>query len=82
MKNVKEPIKKPWIWIVMIVILVLGVPWYFPESAVYPIIFGFPLWAFVSVIMTVVLSWYLSYLCKHEWNIVEDEEEGQNGEVQ
>ncbi len=78
-KQVKEPIRKLWIWVVLVLILVFSVPWYLPKGAIEPIIFGFPYWALISVIGTLVLSAYLSYLCTHEWNIVEDEEEGKNG---
>jgi multidrug efflux pump subunit AcrB len=71
----KEPIHYPWIWITLVVIVLIMVPWYFPKSAVYPVIFGFPLWAFVSLVMSAVLSAFLSYVLKHYWIMEEDGEE-------
>ncbi|WP_408011818.1 hypothetical protein ACJROX_28380 [Pseudalkalibacillus sp. A8] len=77
----KEPIKKKWIWIGLVLILIAIVPWYFPEKAVEPIILGFPFWAFLSAIFSLVLCGYLSWLCTHEWNIVEDIEEAEKRKV-
>ena len=71
----KEPIRKKWIWIWMVINVLLIVPWYFPKGAVEPYVFGFPLWAFISTIFTLILSGYLSWLCLSQWHIVEDEEE-------
>lgn len=78
-RTTKEPIRKKWIWIVMVLILVGNVPWYLPVGTVTPIIFGFPYWAFISLIFSLILCGYLSWLCLHEWHIVEDieKEEGQ-----
>ncbi|KIL45106.1 hypothetical protein [Jeotgalibacillus soli] len=80
MKNeeIKEPIRKKWIWIFLVLNLFSIVPWYFPDSAVEPFIFGFPLWAFISTFFSLVLCAYLSWLCITQWNIVEDEEEADN----
>jgi hypothetical protein len=77
MKNgqIKEPIQKKWIWIVLALITLGIVPWYFPEAATEPYILGFPLWAFISTVFSIILCGYLSWLCVSEWNIVEDQEE-------
>lgn len=70
----KEPIKYPWIWIALVVIVLLMVPWYFPKGVVQPIIFGFPLWAFVSLLMAAAMSALISYILKNFWHIEEDGE--------
>lgn len=82
MKNggIKEPIQKKWIWLLLLLIVLAIVPWYFPESAVEPFVLGFPLWAFLSTVFSIVLSAYLSWLCLKQWNIVEDEEEAERSE--
>ncbi len=81
-KQLKEPVQKKWIWIVLGLILLAIVPWYIPKSAVEPFVFGFPLWAFISLVFSIVLSGYLSWLCATQWNLVEDEEEAErNKEV-
>ncbi|KKK39802.1 hypothetical protein WQ57_00440 [Mesobacillus campisalis] len=74
-KDVKEPIQKKWIWIGLVIILLGNVPWYFSDSMVEPYIFGFPLWGFIILIFSVILSAYLSWICLTQWNLVEDEEE-------
>ncbi|WP_246945072.1 hypothetical protein [Bacillus pinisoli] len=76
-KQVKEPIQTKWIWVVLVLIVLAIVPWYFPQSAVEPFILGFPLWAFISTVFSIVLCGYLSWLCISHWNIVEDEEEAE-----
>ncbi|WP_407719708.1 hypothetical protein [Oceanobacillus kimchii] len=78
-KNVKEPIRKKWIWIVMVIILLGNVPWYFSVGSYKPLILGIPYWAFIIVIFSLLLCAYLSWLCIHQWNIVEDEEESDKG---
>ncbi|WP_347551284.1 hypothetical protein ABFG93_05405 [Pseudalkalibacillus hwajinpoensis] len=77
MGKIKEPIKKKWIWVLLVLLMLAIVPWYFPGKAVHPIIFGFPFWAFISLIFSLVLSGYLSWLCMHEWNVVEEIEESE-----
>jgi hypothetical protein len=77
--QIKEPIRKVWIWIGLLLLVLAIVPWYFPASAVEPIILGFPLWAFISTVFSIVLCGYLSWLCVTQWNIVEDEEEQMKG---
>jgi uncharacterized membrane protein YhdT len=74
-RQIKEPIRKKWIWIVLFFIVMGIVPWYFPKSAGEIFILGFPVWAFVSAIFSLVLCGYLSWLCLNEWKIVEDIEQ-------
>ncbi|WP_082234428.1 hypothetical protein [Halobacillus massiliensis] len=74
-KEIKEPIKKKWIWIGFVLILLAIVPWYFPRGGEVAIILGFPYWALTSLFFSIVLCAYLSWLSVSQWNIVEDEEE-------
>lgn len=74
-KPIKEPIRKKWIWIVLVLILLGNVPWYFPIESYEPLIFGIPYWALIIILFSLLLCGYLSWLCVKEWNIVEDEEE-------
>ncbi|PTX58506.1 hypothetical protein C8P63_11693 [Melghirimyces profundicolus] len=79
--KVKEPIRKKWIWVVLALILLGNVPWYWPKGIIEPIIFGFPSWAFVSVVFALLLCGFLSWLCLNQWNLVEEvEEEERKGE--
>lgn len=79
-KQVKEPIRKKWIWIVLGLILLGNVPWYFPQGRIEPYILGVPYWALVIVFFSLVLCGFLSYLCIYQWNIVEDQEEADKEE--
>ncbi|QDI91919.1 hypothetical protein EPH95_12640 [Salicibibacter halophilus] len=74
-KQIKEPALKPWIWIIMGLLVVFNAPWYFPEGSIEPIIFGLPYWGLISIILSLLLCAYLSWLCTTQWNIIEDEEE-------
>ncbi|WP_044895384.1 hypothetical protein [Bacillus alveayuensis] len=78
-EQIKEPIRKKWIWIVLFLIVMGIVPWYFPKSAGEIFILGFPLWAFVSAVFSLILCGYLSWLSLNQWNIVEDLEQFPDG---
>lgn len=70
----REPIRSPWVWVVMGVIVLAGVPFYFPQGTVRPLLFGLPYWMVVSVVVAVLFSGYISWLCLNWWNIAEPEE--------
>ena len=74
-KSIKEPIRKKWIWIVLVLIVIGNVPWYLPVGTYEPLIFGFPYWAWIIVGFSLLLSGFLSWTTLKQWNIVEDEEE-------
>ncbi|PPA69029.1 hypothetical protein [Jeotgalibacillus proteolyticus] len=74
----KEPIRKKWIWIGLVIIMLGIVPWYFPRGTEVPIILGFPYWALISLFFSLLLCGYLSWLCVSQWNIVEDIEENED----
>lgn len=71
----KEPIRKPWIWVALTIILLAGIPWYLPQGTVRPLFLGFPYWMFISVAFSLILCGFLSWLCLNEWDVVEAEEE-------
>ena len=73
----KEPVRKPWIWIVMALIMLAGIPWYLPTGSLRPVVFGLPYWMLISVIFSLVLCGYLSWLALNEWDVVEEEEEAE-----
>jgi multidrug efflux pump subunit AcrB len=54
---------------VFVIILVFSVPWYFPAGSIYPIILGFPYWAAVCVVMSMVISGFLTYMMTNYWNM-------------
>ncbi|MFB5663414.1 hypothetical protein [Alteribacillus sp. HJP-4] len=74
-KGIKEPIKKPWIWIIMGALILFNAPWYLPVGSTEPYIFGLPYWALISILLSLFLCGFLSWLCLKEWHIVEELEE-------
>lgn len=73
----KEPVRKPWIWIVMALIMLAGIPWYLPTGSLSPVILGLPYWMLISIVSSLVLCGYLSWVALNEWDVVEEEEEAQ-----
>lgn len=70
----KEPIRKPWIWVVVLALFVFNAPWYLPSGMIEPFVFGLPLWVVIVVVMSILLSAFLHWACTTQWNIVEDDE--------
>jgi hypothetical protein len=66
---VREPVRIKWIWPVLVVIILLGVPWYLPQGTIEPVIMGFPYWAFISFLMTAILSLFLGYVINRCWDM-------------
>lgn len=81
-KSFKEPIRFKWVWVVLAIITLASVPWYLPQGTIYPIILGFPYWAFISVVSTIVLAVFMTYVINNYWDmesLVDDDEEGGQG---
>lgn len=81
MRAVKEPIRKPWIWVVVAVIVLAGIPWYLPQGTVQPVFLGLPYWMLIAVVSSLALCGFLSWLCLNEWDVVEAEEERAAGKA-
>lgn len=79
-RPIKEPVKKPWIWVALALVVLAAIPWYLPVGTVAPIILGVPYWVAISVVFSLVLCGYLSWLCLNEWDVVEEEEERERAE--
>jgi len=75
MKKKKEPIKNWKIWVVLLVLYALSVPWYFPKGSYNPIILGVPYWAIVVMGVSLAISITLTYILKNCWDMADEEEE-------
>lgn len=71
----KEPARKPWIWVVMALVMLAAIPWYLPKGTMGFVLLGVPYWMFISVAFTLLMCVYVSWLCFTQWDIVEVEEE-------
>lgn len=69
----------PWVWVGLLALVLAGVPWYLPEGTVGPVVLGFPVWTLVSVLSTLGVCLYLSWMLLRRWNVVEDVEENTAG---
>lgn len=71
----REPIRNPWIWIGLIAIILVGIPWYLPPGTLHPLVFGMPMWTLVAVASSIGVSGFLHWALSRHWNLVEDAEE-------
>ena len=71
----REPIRKPWIWLVIATIILAGIPWYLPAGMTTPLVLGLPLWTLIAMGSSVALCAFLHWTLSHQWNLVEDSEE-------
>jgi len=71
----KEPIKHKKIWIVLIVLYVLSVPWYLPKGTYAPIILGIPYWGWIVLGVSLAISITLTYVIKNYWQLTNEENE-------
>ncbi|QQK81807.1 hypothetical protein HUG20_01200 [Salicibibacter cibi] len=55
-------------------LIIFNAPWYLPEGSIEPMIFGIPYWALISLLLSLLLSAYLSWVCLTQWNVIEEEE--------
>lgn len=79
----KEPARKPWIWVVMVLVMLAAIPWYLPKGTMGFVLLGVPYWMFISVAFTLLMCAYVSWLCFTQWDIVEGEEEnGDSGKTE
>lgn len=69
----KEPIKHKKIWIVLIVLYVLSVPWYLPKGTYTPIILGIPYWGWIVLGVSLAISITLTYVIKNYWHLSDEE---------
>lgn len=74
-RQTKEPIRKPWIWVAMVLIMLAAIPWYLPKGTMGFVFLGVPYWMFISVAFTLLMCGYVSWLCFTQWEVVEAEEE-------
>lgn len=70
----REPIQRPWLWVVIVLSVVVGVPLYLREGTIDPVWFGVPFWLIVVAIAAVVLSATVCLACLRLWSLAEPQE--------
>lgn len=74
-RKAREPVRKPWIWAVLVFVMLAAIPRYLPKGTMGFVLLGIPYWMFISVAFTLLMSAYISWLCFTQWDVVEAEEE-------
>lgn len=74
-RPLREPIRSPWLWVAMAVVVVAGVPLYLPTGSIRPLVGGVPYWLLISVAATVAFSALTCWACLRDWNLAEPAEE-------
>lgn len=69
----KEPIKNWKLWIPLVILFILAVPWYLPTGSFNPIILGVPYWALIIMGISVIISITLTYIVKNHWQMTDEE---------
>ncbi|MEM6916948.1 MAG: hypothetical protein AAF491_10315 [Verrucomicrobiota bacterium] len=63
----------PWIWITVVLLFAIGVPWYWdPEND--SVTFGFPTWTVVSVSVSFLISAFTAWIFLTRWPRDEEED--------
>lgn len=72
-----KPPNRTWTWIVLLILLVLSIPWYWPEDRIRPFIVGMPLWAFVSLVTSLLFAAVTAWVILRGWKDDKQPEEGE-----
>lgn len=73
-RPLREPVRTPWVWVVMALVVLGGIPLYLPPGTTGPLVLGIPSWMALSVLFTVLFAAFTSWLCLRWWNLAEPEE--------
>ncbi|WP_457809031.1 hypothetical protein [Kushneria sp. EE4] len=71
-----EPVRKRRVWIGFIVLFVLINPWYFASDAGSTLVMGIPLWALTILGASLLLSVFITWTIKTQWQTDSDERYG------
>ncbi|GAA4887005.1 hypothetical protein [Actinomycetospora straminea] len=71
----REPIRIPWLWVAMGLVVLAGVPLYLAPGVIRPLVGGIPFWLLISIAATVAFSALTCWACLRGWNLAEPAEE-------
>lgn len=72
----REPISRWSLWVSIVGIILLGIPWYLPTGLIGSTYMGIPVWFCLSVASAIALSATTSYACLTQWNLEDTEDRG------
>lgn len=67
--SAQEPITKPWLWVAVVAIILVGVPWYLPPGTLGVTVFDVPAWFWISIVAAVALSAICCWACLSLWDL-------------
>lgn len=70
----REPMQKAWFLPLILILLALSVPWYRKTGEIGTIVAGLPLWIWVSLLCSALVSLVTAVMAIFYWD--DDEEEG------
>ncbi|HYH31563.1 MAG TPA: hypothetical protein VD903_14360 [Pseudonocardia sp.] len=74
-RPLREPVRNPWLWAAMAVVVLAGVPLYLPVGTIRPLVGGVPWWLLISVGATIAFCALTCWACLRAWNLAEPAEE-------
>ena len=54
-------------WILLVLLLALTVPWYWPETARAPYVLGLPIWGFTSLVFSLLFAIAMAWAIMTTW---------------
>lgn len=73
----REPVHRPLVWVLIVLAIAAGVPWYLPAGLIDPVIGHLPGWFWISMASAVVLSAVTCWACLTQWRLEDSDEEGE-----
>ncbi|SPJ32582.1 hypothetical protein [Kushneria phyllosphaerae] len=71
--RMSEPVRKRRVWIGFVVLFVLINPWYFASDAGSTLVLGIPVWALTVLGASLLLSIFITWTIKTQWQTDSDE---------
>ena len=67
--------RRLWIGVVYFILLVLGIPWYWPED-INLVVLGLPIWVFVAILISLLTSIFTAFLLlRYSWELEPESDE-------
>lgn len=70
----REPINMPWLWVALVGIILVGVPWYLPPGTLGVTVLNVPAWFWISIVSAVALSAVTCWACLSCWDLQDHED--------
>lgn len=60
-------LRRPWIWLVYLLLFALSVPWYLPADAAPALWLGVPYWVVLSLAAVVAIAAFTAWCAQRYW---------------